>query len=913
MSIGEDKVSDLYLPSFVSTLDAHDLKNIQDCLLSSDIYDNEVGITKEIFCELLTSVLTKGENKDYSELFDTIDISREGYINWDRFSSHLLLEYYEKEYRVKHSKVPQWVDLKYVGVPHRTCICKIMLSAMSYRYCTVSKDGMMCLMDGNFKLLRTAQVCTNPEEVRAKDLWITDAVLMPNLNKIAFSNTSKEILIYDLATKTEFNCTYKMYDLKYIPLCITYWSNPDNVNQAMMAYGDVNGGVHVLIFKSATLSLFDKPLKDSDQQICFELSLQDVIIGKYQSVSYMLYEAHSSWVRQISYQPFLDCFISSSTTTKDSMVLSWLGKSRNDSRLSKFAISIGINGFDYHERMCIIATAGINNHVCLWNPYVVSKPVGRLEGHVQVVVGVQFIGVNSQLLSFAKDNVLRVWDANNQTCLQTLTGVFPRSLNADFFMMFDKERSSLVASFNHQLVVMKKKIEINDRVLSHKSPVTKVIFNEKFGQIISVCEGSCITMWLLSTGQKVKQINDAHGDAEITAITLDLSQTHILTGGTDGMIKKWDINGNCYNVFIVDGGNPCEINEIIYLKRTILAFGWSKSICCFNISQMNSYYVYPALWKGKQNHYDDILAADFVNPKHLVTASYDGDIVFWNTSTQNSSRKIANAKTKSVSLPPLSNTPEHSTRVPSARQTQSRSSSRLRCRAVSGRRSRIGARDSLLRTTSPNALLRSPDRTLRASNNLAVTSIAFLKSRDNRDPRTADIYSCHADGHIRFWNSLTCESVAEFIAFEQFGSIASCVDTKDHYLGVGGESGACKIWDISDYCNALSLPLSPPPDESNSYPPTIVTSFIAHVDAVTCANFIHKKDLLLFVTASCDCSVAMYNFSTLIGIFGQEDHWNINDETFLSIFYANKADEFPGNLNVIFFCFFLRSIGKLNC
>ena len=71
---------------------------------------------------------------------------------------------------------------------------------------------------------------------------------------------------------------------------------------------------------------------------------------------------------------------------------------------------------------------------------------------------------------------------------------------------------------------------MKDRVLSHKAPVTKVTYNDKYGQVISVCEASSIVMWLLSTGQKVKQISNAHGDAEITSIVLDHSQTHILTG-----------------------------------------------------------------------------------------------------------------------------------------------------------------------------------------------------------------------------------------------------------------------------------------------------------------------------------------------------------------------------------------------
>lgn len=48
----------------------------------------------------------------YAELFDKIDVTREGTVDWDKFASHMLLEFYEKDDRVKSTQVPQWKDLK---------------------------------------------------------------------------------------------------------------------------------------------------------------------------------------------------------------------------------------------------------------------------------------------------------------------------------------------------------------------------------------------------------------------------------------------------------------------------------------------------------------------------------------------------------------------------------------------------------------------------------------------------------------------------------------------------------------------------------------------------------------------------------------------------------------------------------
>lgn len=55
-----------------------------------------------------------------------------------------------------------------------------------------------------------------------------------------------------------------------------------------------------------------------------------------------------------------------------------------------------------------LATAGINNKVCLWNPYVVSKPVGVLWGHSASVIAVQFFAARKQLFSFSKDKVSNI-------------------------------------------------------------------------------------------------------------------------------------------------------------------------------------------------------------------------------------------------------------------------------------------------------------------------------------------------------------------------------------------------------------------------------------------------------------------------------------------------------------------------
>ena len=848
--------------TFLTSLDSSDLKAIEEifCKVGSKSY-----VDKSEFGVLLTQALTKGCLADYYQLFDMVDISRDGRINWDRFSNYLLLEYYEREDHIKTTQVPQWQDIKSIPTSHKNSICSILQNRSNgFRYCIVSKDGLVSTFNENHETKRTFQIHTNPEQIRSKDLWVTEATLMPNINKIAFATTSREIWIYDISSNNDFVCQYKIVGMRFIPLCINYWSNKNNSNISLLSFGDTGGFVHAIFFKSATSSLFDKPWKsEQSQETCFQVNIDNVLSGKFPSALCLHYKAHSAWVRQIMFIPLLDCFLTCSTTSSDSIVLAWIGKSRKDVRLTEFKIPLGINGFDYQEGLNLIASAGINNHVCLWNPYVVSKPIGVLRGHMQVIVAVQFIHNKYQLVSLSKDKVLRVWDVNLQICIQRLTGILPKGPHVTVLMHYDQEASALLSTFNYHLQVLKMKREVKHRVVSHDSTVTKAIYNEKYGHVISVDESSCVTIWFLNTGQKVKHISEAHSEAEITTVTLDHTQTRILTAGTDGVIKIWDINGNCHHVLVVEQGNPCEITQILYLKRMIIAIGWSRVLCFFSSAQLKSYYVHPSAWKGKQQHFDDILSADFLEPRTLVTASYDGDIVFWNTNTQNSVRKITNERKLRLGkrLPPLS---------PRKSRQERRSGSSLTTKSTNTLHSQQ-QQQPLTGKSSPLG---------GTSDAVTITSIVYLKQRNGNSPQTGDLYTCHSDGRVRFWNSLSCENLGQFTAYEQFGSMVSCTNnSSNELLCVGGENGTCKIFYIDKFLNDKKRDIITPPTQPSvdNLLPDLLVTFETHSDAVTSINFIERNGKVFLLSASTDCSVAIHSLDMLIGVFGQNEHWNIND------------------------------------
>jgi len=56
-------------------------------------------------------------------------------------------------------------------------------------------------------------------------------------------------------------------------------------------------------------------------------------------------------------------------------------------------------------------------------------------------------------------------------------------------------------------------------------------------QVVSVCQGGSLVVWMMDSGQKVKTFSNVHGDSEVTSLAQDPSETRIFTGGSDGTIK----------------------------------------------------------------------------------------------------------------------------------------------------------------------------------------------------------------------------------------------------------------------------------------------------------------------------------------------------------------------------------------
>ncbi|XP_068601795.1 cilia- and flagella-associated protein 337-like [Brachionichthys hirsutus] len=820
-----------------SRLNTEDYRKLQGLFL--DPSGASCSLSRPEFIHLAHSSVGRGSREDYGLLFDSVVVTQEnrgllldidavkeeGRVDWGGLCSFLLLELSDKVKNYKTSSVPRWKPPCTLTCPHRDPVQKVLHLQASGQYLTVSKGGTVGLRDGGDMSLLNARRLQN-STVAPDHLWVTDVALLHNVHEMAVSFTSKEVCFYDILSKQDFRCKYKLQGLKFTPWCLDYWVDPANVGQAVLTVGDIGGQVSALHFTSANISLFERLSlrtdSDSDSDSADIVLWDELVKGKHRCCYAVMYQAHTpAWVRKVHYLGSLEAFVSCSTRPERSMVIGWREKGSRNLRVTSFITKSGVWDMDYHRGLNLIATAGGDHRVLLWSPYVTSEPVCVLSGHTGPVTAVRFMQTKQQLVSYSKDKVLCLWDVASQLCVHRLSGVFPNTQeDARTLLFLHEERQRLLLSFNSLLLLLETATEEKRRG-SHEHPVTCVLYNSLSRQVVSSDSASSVICWLADTGQKVKQFHRCHGNAEISTMALDGTQTRLFTAGADGEVKVWDFNGRCLHRMNAGLGRAAQISQVLLLKRSILVMGWERNVTVFRLHSFSRPFVEPSEWKGGVQHRGDILCAAFQPPQTLVTGSYDGEIVVWNNSTEKALRK-------------------------------------LQLHAEQGK----GFPDCRLHANAKED----------CDGSLAISRLFFIPGRTSVTAAAggADLASCGGSGVVRLWNTVHGGLVGQFAAHgRDLGSIVMAVSPCGKYLVTADREGLLKTWDIQHHCLE-------PDDRRTAAPPQLLRGFRPHLDRVTHLEMCVRGDDLLLLSASSDCSVALsYLPGETVGLFGQEEQWGL--------------------------------------
>lgn len=139
-------------------------------------------MSREEFVQKMTEIVGWGTKEEYGALFDKVDVAQDGFINWDKLTSFMLLGLYEKDEWAKATVVPQWKDLEFLPVKHKDTIQKAIFLKTSSRYLTISKECLLGIWGENLKLQETLPITS--DALKLKHLWVTSLVSLENVNKV---------------------------------------------------------------------------------------------------------------------------------------------------------------------------------------------------------------------------------------------------------------------------------------------------------------------------------------------------------------------------------------------------------------------------------------------------------------------------------------------------------------------------------------------------------------------------------------------------------------------------------------------------------------------------------------------------------------------------------------------------------
>ncbi|KNE54965.1 hypothetical protein AMAG_00905 [Allomyces macrogynus ATCC 38327] len=169
----------------------------------------------------------------------------------------------------------------------------------------------------------------------------------------------------------------------------------------------------------------------------------------------------------------------------------------------------------------------------------------------------------------------------------------------------------------------------------------------------------------------------------------------------------------------------------------------------------------------------------------------------------------------------------------------------------------------------------------------AIEDIRFVYDRTQGSyPHTQKfpLVSAHADGFVRIWDVYEGRMVHEVSAdmIDNEGLTALAVNEKGTLLVVGGSQGHVLVFHMR--------PISLRAGETYDDKMVLGCMWKRHTTSITSVNFVSTHDMIL--TASVDTTVQSWCIDGMhIGIFGQEDAWDLEDPSTFAAFPADVRQD----------------------
>ncbi|XP_070854977.1 WD repeat-containing protein on Y chromosome isoform X2 [Drosophila suzukii] len=734
----------------------------------------------------------------YTRLFLKINQNRDFKVDWNEFVSYLIFGFQEED----PSSQKESLILPISGPPmvrkseHRSAICCLaLLKAKSDQvpidevtetvnfsfggedspetsgmWVTASHEGMMRFWTSHMEPIRTA----TSESIHIKmPTWILAVQALSDVSIVCTSSTERELRFHETIAST-FTLRMVIRSLPHAVYCMSYAFYNNGRVHSKLILGDYSGNVRILSF----LPHLRGPFQAKPGAALIEVIWSDVLKGKIpQFIPKEYINLHNEMVSCVYFSLHMNALFASAeyrNTKKYRGRCPGMIMVTYDER-SNFRIPLGVSTFFVAESHNIVVTGGPDTFVRIWDVYIPTEPSAILTGHNGGIVLVFVQPEENKVYSVDYQKIIKVWDLQEHTLLQTygdLVRLIHHSETDMTYYYHSHLRELIVAG--RKLISIKccprVRVDLTDGN-THAAPVSVVLYNRLFRNIVTCGLDSYIIVWDPWTGRRKIIMKSCH--------------TKMIYGARDGSLKIWNYN-NAVVVRNMSIMPDQEVTSVIWVVDRILAMGWDRQVTEFN-DVVGREYGDPKKWP--KFHTDDITCADVKLGEGVVTATYSGEIIFWKLETGQPYRRY------SVMDP---------TRFIELKLTAEEEKFIRRSKRLASRPTHTGMHGFQMGRAGRSTVINRPDDNIDYGANIpiSVQAVLFLQTRPQTlkhgsvfislDTGYIQVYSHHQRGGY----------MTEFLAVHKTGDcvLTMCTDRKNRFLYTGTAFGYVKIWYIVNFC-----------------------------------------------------------------------------------------------------------------
>uniref|UniRef100_A0A1I8MCB5 WD repeat-containing protein on Y chromosome n=1 Tax=Musca domestica TaxID=7370 RepID=A0A1I8MCB5_MUSDO len=749
---------------------------------------------------------------------------------------------------------------------------------------TGSKEGQIRFWTPNLEPLRSGM----SESIHLKmSTWILAVQALSDVSIVCTSSTERELRFHETIAST-FTLRIVVRSMPFAVCCMSYSFYPNGRTNSRLILGDYGGNVRILEFNPHLRG----PFQSKPGAALVEVFWSDILKGKLpQFIVHEYANIHSELIQQTFYSMRLNSLFSAAeyrNTKKYRGRCPGLIVANGEER-TIFRIPLGVTTFFVDEKNNIVVTGGPDTFVRIWDVYIPSEPSGILTGHNGGIVMVFVQSDEKKVYSVDYQKIIKVWDLTEHVLLQTygdLVRLVPGETDLAYYY-HTHMRVLLVGG--RKLVGVKcnprVRVDLTDGN-THAAPVSVVLYNRLFRNVVTCGLDSYIIVWDPWTGRRkiimknchTKQMYGENIDIEITAACFDPLEQFLLTGARDGSLKIWNYNNAvCIRNMSIKAEH--EVTAVIWVVERILAVGWDMQVTEFNDVEGREY---GDAKKWPMFHTDDITCADVKLGEGVITATYSGELIFWKLETGQPYRRY-NVATPEKFIELKYRRKEDEDEGEDDEETRRASERRRQSYHVSISR--------YVRKSISDRIRDERNETLPMS----VQAVLFLQTRPmtkehgsvfvSLETGVIQIYSHHHHGGY----------LDQFNAIHKTGDcvLSMATDRKNRYLFNGTAFGYIKIWYIENFGIPekdkvkVNMPLlrlqfiflrndrfltRSKRAVRHQTEPMLVSSYKGHLKAINSIAYINQTKIL--ITGSHDCSCRLWSLGgRYLGTLGSPLPW----------------------------------------